>query len=53
MLDLLLSKSARMLVMSGILGEQEPMITSVLNERGIHDHHIERLGEWISVTVTI
>ena len=53
MLDLLLSKSARMLVMSGILGEQEPMITSALNERGIHDHHIERLGEWISVTVTI
>ena len=53
MLDLLLSKSARMLVMSGILSEQETMITSALAERGIHDHHIERLGEWISVTVTV
>lgn len=51
-LDLLLSKTERMLVMSGILGEQESMITAALNERGIRDHHIERLGEWISVTVT-
>lgn len=52
MLDLLLGRSNRMLVMSGILGDQEPMITSALKERGITDHRIERLGEWISVTVT-
>lgn len=51
MLDLLLSRSKRMLVMSGILGDQEPMITSALNERGITGHRVERLGEWISVTV--
>ena len=52
MLDLLLGRSNRMLVISGILGEQEPMITSALNDRGISDHRVERLGEWISVTVT-
>ena len=52
MLDLLLEKSARILVMSGILAEQEPMITAALNERGISDQRIERLGEWISVTVS-
>jgi ribosomal protein L11 methyltransferase len=51
-LDLLLSRSKRMLVMSGILSDQEPMIASALNERGISNHRIERLGEWISVTVT-
>ena len=51
MLDLLLSKSKRMLVMSGILGDQEPMITAALNDRGITGHRIERLGEWISVSV--
>lgn len=50
-LDLLLSRSKRVLVMSGILGEQGSMIVSALNERGISDHRIERLGEWISVTV--
>ena len=53
MLDLLLSRSKRMLVMSGILRDQEPMIASALNDRGIRDHRIERLGEWISVTVSI
>lgn len=51
MLDLLLSKSNRMLVMSGILGEQEPMIIGALTDRGIGDHRIEHLGEWISVSV--
>lgn len=51
-LDLLLAKSKRVLVMSGILGEQESMITTALNERRISDLRIERLGEWISVTVT-
>ena len=50
-LDLLLSKSQRLLVMSGILGEQESMIVQALGERGISDQRIERLGEWISITV--
>ncbi len=53
MLDLLLTRSKRTLVMSGILGDQEPMITSALNERGITGHRIERRGEWISVTVVV
>lgn len=53
MLDLLLGRSKRMLVMSGILGDQEPMIVSALHDRHINSHRIERLGEWISVTVTI
>ena len=53
MLDLLLTTSKRMLVMSGILGDQEAMITTALNERGISNHRIERLGEWISVTVAV
>ena len=53
MLDLLLSKSKRMLVMSGILGDQESMITSAFSDRGITGPRIERLGEWISVTVVV
>lgn len=51
MLDLLLAKTKRMLVMSGILAEQESMIVAGLAERGISNQRIERLGEWISVTV--
>lgn len=52
MLDLLLNKSKRMLVMSGILSEQQPLIVDALTERGITDPRIERLREWISVIVT-
>ena len=51
-LDLLLDRSKRVLLMSGILVEQEAMITSALDDRGMTNHRIERLGEWISVTVT-
>lgn len=51
MLDVLLEKSKRILVMSGILVEHEQMITSALDERGLIDFRIERLGEWISVAV--
>jgi ribosomal protein L11 methyltransferase len=53
MLDLLLETCKRILVLSGILVEQEQMIRSALDERGISDHRIERLGEWISVTVNV
>ena len=49
-LNLLMSKTRRMLVMSGILSDQEPNIVSALKERGVGGR-IERLGEWISVTV--
>lgn len=51
MLDLLLMKSRRILVMSGILGEQESMIADALRERKVQTYRVERLGEWISVTV--
>jgi ribosomal protein L11 methyltransferase len=51
MLDLLFEKSKRTLVLSGILLEQETMIVAALNERNITEFRVERLGEWISVTV--
>lgn len=50
MLDLLIEKAGKTLVMSGILAEQEPMIAKELHERGIDDFRVEHLGEWISVT---
>lgn len=50
-LDLLLEKTTKTLVMSGILAEQEPMIASALNARGITDYRVSTLGEWIAVIV--
>ena len=52
MLDMLLSKSKRMLVMSGILGKQESMIVNALNDRGVAAQGMESLGEWISGAIT-
>ncbi|MBX7053473.1 MAG: 50S ribosomal protein L11 methyltransferase [Pyrinomonadaceae bacterium] len=51
MLDLLLSKAKRILLLSGILAIQSDLITDALSERGISDHTIGTAGEWISVTV--
>lgn len=51
MLELLLSKSRRSLVLSGILDEQEPMIVRALEERGAAGYRVEHLGEWIAVSV--
>lgn len=52
LLDLLLERSKRTLVLSGILTEQEPMIFAALKERNITGFRIERLGEWIAVIVS-
>lgn len=51
MIDLLLSKTKRILLLSGILGIQSDMITGALEKRGISEYSIGSAGEWISVTV--
>lgn len=51
MLNNLLSKTRKTLVMSGILAEQEPMIVEALAKQNVENSHIDRLGEWISVKV--
>ena len=50
-LDLLLEKSAKKLVLSGILTEQEELISHALRDRSITDFRIERAGEWIAVVI--
>ena len=50
MLPLFLAKSRRVLVLSGILVEQESAIVSKLRARDIHPQ-IDRKGEWISVII--
>lgn len=52
LLDELLAKTKRTLVMSGILAEQGNDIVEALEFRGIADHDVARLGEWISVVVS-
>jgi len=49
-LGLLLAKSGRYLVLSGILGEQEKAIIDELGKYGVTDAEVEHSGEWISVT---
>ena len=51
MLNNLLSKTRKTLVMSGILAEQEPMIVEAVAKQNVENSQIDRLGEWISVTV--
>lgn len=51
LLPLLLEKSKRILVLSGILREQESLIVSELEKREIKNAEIERAGEWISVLI--
>ena len=50
-LDLLLERSTKTLVLSGILAEQEGAISDALKRREINEFTVERSGEWISVTV--
>lgn len=49
LLPLLVAKSRRLLILSGILVEQEPAILEALSQFGVSDPAIERMGEWISV----
>lgn len=52
-LDLLIDKAGRMLVLSGILASQGSDIRKALGDRGYNDMRIESKGEWISVTLDI
>lgn len=53
MLDLLLAKSRKLLVLSGILAEQEQQIVSQLDRLGYQEPLVERDGEWISVLIKL
>lgn len=48
-LPMLVAKSDKKLVLSGILAEQRPEIVAALAELGINDPEIKHAGEWISV----
>ncbi len=52
LLPLLIEKSKRFLVLSGILREQENLITAELKKLQITSYKIETDGEWISITVS-
>jgi ribosomal protein L11 methyltransferase len=49
--DLLLDRSAKKLVLSGILAEQEEIISRALGDRSVTEFHVERAGEWIAVMI--
>jgi len=51
LLSLLLEKSKKFLVLSGILKEQEELITDELKKHQIADFKIETDGEWISILI--
>ncbi len=53
MLELLLEKSRSMLLLSGILAEQEGAITDELRKFQITNFLIARSGEWLSVLIDI
>ena len=50
-LDPLLVKCVKRLVLSGILAEQEEIVSRALGERSITDFQVERAGEWIAVVI--
>ncbi len=50
-LPLLIEKSKKMLVLSGILKEQENLVTDALNKFQISNFKIETDGEWISILI--
>ncbi len=51
LLPLLIEKSSKTLVLSGILKEQEDLIGSELKKFQIADFKIETSGEWISILI--
>ncbi|MGI8786490.1 MAG: 50S ribosomal protein L11 methyltransferase [Pyrinomonadaceae bacterium] len=51
LLPLLIRKARKILVLSGILKEQENLIAGELRRYKISDFKIETLGEWISVEI--
>jgi ribosomal protein L11 methyltransferase len=52
MLRLLLEKTRKTLVLSGILAEQEDSVTTALKGLNVADFRIDRSGEWIAVTAS-
>jgi ribosomal protein L11 methyltransferase len=52
-LPLLIKKARRKLVLSGILKEQESLITEKFRELQISDFKVQTDGEWISVLTDI
>ena len=50
-LPILIAKTKGVLLLSGILAEQETMITDELTRFQISDFEVERAGEWISVLI--
>ena len=53
MIELLISKTTQILILSGILAEQETIIRSALLNLGYEHPRIQYSGEWISVTIAI
>jgi ribosomal protein L11 methyltransferase len=51
MLPLLLAKSKKKLVLSGILGEQESLVSEALAKFGMTTAKVETDGEWISIFI--
>ena len=51
MLELLIQKARKILVLSGILKEQESLVASKLNELEISEFKVQTDGEWISIIV--
>ncbi len=49
MLPLLIEKTNKILVLSGILTEQQKQLETELKKLGIENTEIQTLGEWISV----
>lgn len=52
LLQLLLAKSNRILLLSGILAEHEDAILAEVRKLQIKNFQVERAGEWISVLIT-
>lgn len=50
-LPMLIAKTKKALVLSGILGEQEDSIIAELRKMMVTAHKIERAGEWISMVI--
>lgn len=48
-LSLLLSKTRRTLILSGILAEQQDAVIAALRGNSVEDPNVETAGEWISV----
>lgn len=51
LLPLLLEKSRKILILSGILAEQEEMVISELKKLGQNKFTVDQVGEWISIIV--